>query len=87
MSKYLTDLIRSLQTEAKEHQATLQQHATTTTRRFRRDNGHLNRLQQRIKSLQELQWSEAKRHRKLSRNAGEGRIAALSRRQADTPLH
>jgi hypothetical protein len=76
MSKYLGDLIKSLQTEAKEHEAALQQHAMTTTQRFRRDNGHLNRLLQRIKSLQELQLSEAKRHRKLSRNAGERRIAA-----------
>jgi hypothetical protein len=57
MSKYLNDLIKSLQAEAKEHQVALQQDAIGTTRRFHR----ANRLLQRIKSLRQLQLSEAKR--------------------------
>jgi hypothetical protein len=69
MSKYLNELIKSLQAEAEEHGAALEQHAAETRRAFRRDTGYLDRLQQRIKSLQELQMSEAKRHRQLLRGA------------------
>ena len=66
MSKYLNDLIKSLQAEAKEHEAALKQRVPTR-RGFRRDTGYLDRLLQRIKSLQELQVSEANRHRQLLR--------------------
>lgn len=69
MSKYLNDLIKSLQSEAKEHEAALKEHAAPTGRGFRRDSGYLHRLLQRIKSLEELQVSEAKRHRQLIRGA------------------
>jgi hypothetical protein len=68
MSKYLNDLIKSLQAEAKEHKASLEQRVPTR-RGFPRDTGYLDRLLQRIKSLQELQMSEAKRHRHLLRSA------------------
>jgi hypothetical protein len=69
MSKYLNDLIKSLQSEAKEHQAALKDHTARTGRAFRRDTGYLGRLLQRIKSLEELQMSEAKRHRQIMRGA------------------
>ena len=69
MSKYLNDLIKSLQAEAKEHEAALEHQAAPTGRGFRRDTGYLDRLLQRIKTLQELQVSEAKRHRQLFRGA------------------
>jgi hypothetical protein len=79
MSKYLNDLIKSLQAEAKEHEAALQEHAAPTGRGFRRDNGYLGRFLQRIKSLEELQVSEAKRHRQLLRSAvATGRQRAVS---------
>ena len=68
MSKYLNDLIKSLQAEAKKHEAALEQQAAPTGRGFRRDTGYLDRLLQRIKTLEELQVSEAKRHRQLLRN-------------------
>ena len=68
MSKYLNDLIKSLQAEAKEHEAALEQQAAPTGRGFPRDTGYLDRLLQRIKTLHELQVSEAKRHRHLLRN-------------------
>ena len=68
MSKYLNDLIKSLQSEAKEHEAALKDHTSPTGRAFRRDNGYLGRLLQRIKSLEELQLSEAKRHRQIMRS-------------------
>ena len=66
MSKYLNDLIKSLEAEAKEHEAAL---AALTSRGFLRDSGYLDRLLQRIKSLEELRVSEAKRHRQLLRGA------------------
>jgi Zn-finger nucleic acid-binding protein len=69
MSKYLNDLIKSLQAEAEEHEALLEQQAAPTSRGFHRDSGYLDRLLQRIKSLQELQVSEAQRHRQLFRSA------------------
>jgi hypothetical protein len=69
MSKYLNDLMKSLQAEAEEHEASLKDQAAPTARGFRRDSGYLDRLLQRIKSLEELQVSEAKRHRQLSRGA------------------
>ena len=69
MSKYLNDLIKALQAEAQEHQALLKEQAAPTSRAFHRDTGHLDRLLQRIKTLQELQVSEAKRHRNLLRSA------------------
>jgi hypothetical protein len=69
MSKYLNDLIKSLQAEAKEHEAALKDHTALTGRAFRRDSGYRDRLLQRIKSLEELQVSEAKRHRQLWRSA------------------
>ena len=75
MSKYLNDLIKALQAEAQEHQVLLEEQPTPTSR-FRRDTGYLDRLLQRIKTLQELQVSEAKRHRNLLRSA-----VANSRRQ------
>jgi hypothetical protein len=66
MSKYLNDLIESLEAEAKRHEAAL---AAVTKQGFRRDSGYLDRLLQRIKSLEELRVSEAKRHRQLFRGA------------------
>jgi hypothetical protein len=69
MSKYLNDLIKSLQAEAKEHEAAVKEQAAPTRSGFRRDSGYLDRLLQRIKSLEELQVSEAKRHRQLFRGA------------------
>jgi hypothetical protein len=69
MSKYLNDLITSLQAEAKEHESALKQHCAPTGRGFRRDTGCLNRLLQRIKTLQELEVSEAKRQRSTMRGA------------------
>ena len=66
MSKYLNDLIESLEAEAKRHEAAL---AALTKPGFRRDSGYLDRLLQRIKSLEELRVSEAKRHRQLLRGA------------------
>jgi len=66
VSKYLNDLIKSLQAEAKEHEAAaLKDEAAPTARGFRRDSSYLDRLHQRIKTLEELQLSEAKRHRQL----------------------
>ena len=69
MSKYLNDLIKSLQAEAEEHEAVLEQQAAPTGRGFHRDTGYLDRLLQRIKSLQELQVSEANRQQHLLRSA------------------
>ncbi len=70
MSKYRNDLIKSLQAEAKEHEAAaLKDEAAPTARGFRRDSSYLDRLHQRIKTLEELQLSEAKRHRQLFRGA------------------
>ena len=69
MSKYLNDLIKALQAEAQENQALLKDHTAPTSRGFRRDTGHLDRLLQRIKTLQELQASEAKRHHHGFRSA------------------
>jgi hypothetical protein len=66
MSKYLNDLIESLEAEAKRHEAAL---AALTKPGFRHDSGYLDRLLQRIKSLEELRVSEAKRHRQLFRGA------------------
>jgi hypothetical protein len=68
MSKYLNDLIKSLQAEAKEHKASLEQRVPTR-RGFPRDTGYLDRLLQRIKSLEELQVGEAQRHRHVLRSA------------------
>jgi hypothetical protein len=67
MSKYLNDLIKSLQEEVKEHETALEQQPAPTGRGFHRDTGYLDRLQQRIKSLEDLRVSEAKRHRQLFR--------------------
>ena len=83
MSMYLNDLIESLQAEAKEHKASLEQRVPTR-RGFRRDTGYLDRLLQRIKSLQALQVSEAKRHQYLLRSAvsaGQRRAAAARDRE------
>ena len=66
MSKYLNDLIESLEAEAKRHEAAL---AALTKQGIRRDSAYLDRLLQRIKSLEELRVSEAKRHRQLLRGA------------------
>ena len=66
MSKYLNDLIKSLEAEAKEHEAAL---AALTSRGFRRDSGYLDRLLPRLKPLQQLRASDAKRHRQLLRGA------------------
>jgi len=78
MSKYLNDLIKALQAEAQEHQALLKDHAAPASRRFRHDTGHVDRLLQRIKTLQELQVSEARRHRNLLRSA----VANSQRRES-----
>ena len=87
MSKYLNDLIKSLQAEAKEHEAVLEKHAVPTGRAFRRDSGYLDRLLQRIKSLEELQMSEAKRHRQLWRSAvANSRRRASSRHVSDSQV-
>ena len=83
MSKYLNDLIESLQAEAKEHKASLERRVPTR-RGFRRDTGYLDRLLQRIKSLQELQVSEANRHRHCLRSAvsaTQHRVAAARDRE------
>jgi hypothetical protein len=77
MSKYLDDLIKSLQAEAREHEASLEQRVPTR-RGFPRDTGYLDRLLQRIKSLQELQVNEAKRHRHPLRSV----VSAIPRRAA-----
>ena len=69
MSQYLNDLIKSLQEEVKKHETALEQQPAPTGRGFRRDTGYLDRLLQRIKTLEELQVSEAKRHRQLLRGA------------------
>jgi hypothetical protein len=89
MSKYLNDLIKSLQAEAEEHEAALEQQAAPTSRGSHRDTGYLDRLLQRIKTLQELQVSEAKRHRSLlrgivtnSRRRGPSSSQHVSRPQA-----
>ena len=70
MSKYLNDLIESLEAEAKRHEAAV---AALTKPGFRHDSGYLDRLLQRIKSLEELRVSEAKRHRQLLRGASTNR--------------
>jgi hypothetical protein len=80
MSKYLNDLIKSLQAEAEEHEAVLEQQAAPTSRGVHRDTGYLDRLLQRIKTLQELQVSEAKRYRDVLRSA-----VANSRRRVSSP--
>ena len=69
MSKYLNDLIKSLQAEAKEYEAGLNDQAAPTARGFRRDSSYLDRLLQRIKTLEDRQLSEAKRNRQLFRGA------------------
>jgi hypothetical protein len=73
MSKYLNDLIASLEAEAKRHEAAL---AALTGQGFRRDSGYLDRLLQRIKTLEELRVSEAKRHRQLFRGPFANRRAS-----------
>ena len=88
MSTYLNDLIKSLQAEAKEHEASLEQRVPTR-RGFPRDTGYLDRLLQRIKSLQELQVSEANRQQHLLRSAvsaiPRGAAAAKDREVARIP--
>ena len=77
MSKYLNALIKSLQEEVKEHETALEQQPAPTGRGFRRDTGYLDRLLQRIKSLEELRVSEEKRHRQLMRGAFTNRRASF----------
>jgi Zn-finger nucleic acid-binding protein len=85
MSKYLNDLIKSLQAEAEEHEAVLEQQTAPTSRGVHRDTGYLDRLLQRIKTLQELQVSEAKRYRDVLRSAVANRVSSphLSRAQGN----
>jgi len=89
MSKYLNDLIKSLQAEARQHEAALEQHLAPTGRAFRRDTGYLDRLLQRIQTLQELQVSEATRHRKLARSAASNarRSVSVARDQETAHTH
>jgi hypothetical protein len=89
MSKYLNDLIKSLQEEIKEHEAALEQQPAPTGRGFHRDTGYLDRLQQRIKTLQELQVSEAQRHRHLFRSAAANskRRVAVARNRDVARIH